>query len=141
MEEVNGDECIVETAIETIDVTHHAGKAMNYLKMVAKELLCPAANLVNGAVVFEDLLHSAAVTHPVKFGSPKEFAVLADTPTAASGFTNKGVKMAFAFGTFTRTKTDRAEASAAHGNIEMANASCTKSVESTEGSRGVVRLH
>ncbi len=135
------DERVVETASKAVDISHHARWTMKHLEEVAEEFLSPTSDLVDGPVVFEDSFDSGAITKPKEFGTPKKFPVLADAPATAAGFTNKGVKTSFALGTFTRTKTDRAEASAAHGNIEMANASCTKSVESSEGSRGVVRLH
>jgi hypothetical protein len=44
-----------------IDVTHHTGGAVNNGEMVPEQFLGPAANLVDLAVVFEDLFHCAAV--------------------------------------------------------------------------------
>jgi hypothetical protein len=62
---------------------------MKYVKEVTKEILGPAMDLVNGAVVFKDFLHGAAVAEPVEFVAPEEFMVLADSPAATSGFDNK----------------------------------------------------
>jgi hypothetical protein len=55
---------------ECIHVRHHAGRTMDDVKAVAEQLLGPAANLVDGAIVFQNLLDTAAVTQPIKGGAP-----------------------------------------------------------------------
>jgi cell division protein FtsL len=46
------NEAIVETAVETINVTHHASAAVEDTEEITKEFLRPAPYLVNGAVIF-----------------------------------------------------------------------------------------
>jgi hypothetical protein len=139
--EMSGDQCVFETAGEAIDVTHVTGNTVENLKVVAKEFLCPAADLMNGAIIFEDFFHGATITDPIKFGTPEEFAILTDTPTATGGFTNKGMKMPFTLSAFARAKTNGTEAGATHGDVKMADTSGLKSIKGSNRSRGVVGLH
>ena len=72
--------------------------------MIAEQFLGPTADLVDVAGVIEDFFHGAAITKPEKMGAPEVFAKLADGPTAASGFADEGVEVAFAFSTTARAK-------------------------------------
>jgi hypothetical protein len=85
---------------------------MDNSKVIAKELLGPAANDMNWAIVIKDLLHSAAIANPIKQYAPKILLVLGDTPTTASSFTNKGVEVALLFGALARIETHGAQTGA-----------------------------
>jgi hypothetical protein len=62
---------------------------MKDLEKVTEKFLSPATDLVNGAVVFQDLFDGAAVAEPKEFGTPQEFAILADGPSTTTGFAHE----------------------------------------------------
>ncbi len=139
--EMGGNQRILETTIEAIDIAHITSNAMEDLEVVAEKFLCPTSDLVNGAVVLKDFTHGAAIADPRQFSAPEELAILTDTPTATGGFTNKGMKMLFTLSAFARAKTNGKEAGATHGDVKMADTSGVKSMKGSNRSRGVVGLH
>jgi hypothetical protein len=66
---------------------------MEDLKVVAKELLRPLANLLDWPVVLQNFAHGAAVAEPKEFGAADKFAVLTDTPATAGSLAHKRMKM------------------------------------------------
>jgi hypothetical protein len=87
--EVLDDKKIFVEAGEAIDVSHHPCRTMEDLEEISKKLLRPTADLMDGAVVFKNLLDGAAIAEPEEFRTPKEFTVLADGPASAASFTDK----------------------------------------------------
>jgi hypothetical protein len=104
---VLSDKGVVEPS-KAIDVSHHARWAMENLKEVTKKLLGPAADLMNGPVVFQDFFDGTAVAEPKEFRAPEEFAVLANTPAPAAGFAYKRMVVALSFGATAGAEADRA---------------------------------
>ena len=114
---------------------------MKHLEKIAKKLLSPASDLVDGSIIFEDFFDSSAIAQPKEFGTPKKFPVLADAPATAAGFTNKGVTMTLSFGAAAGTKANGSETSAFHGHVEVGNAVRAKKGQGDFGSVGVIWLH
>ena len=114
---------------------------MKDLEVIAKEFLRPAADLVNGSIIFKDIEHGATIAHPKEFGAPQEFVVLADAPTAAGGFADKGVKVPLPVGALPRTKANWLETGTTHGDVKVAYAGSAKGVKGADGGQGVVGLH
>ena len=83
------------------------------------------------SIIFEDFRNGAAVAEPKEFSTPEKFPVLTDGPTTATGFSDEGMIVALTLGTAARAESNRTEASAAHCNVEVANA-----VRSEEGECG-----
>jgi hypothetical protein len=119
---VEGDKGVVETTCEAIDISHHASRSVENLKMIPKQLLGPAADLMNGTFVFKNFLDGTTVAHPIEFGSPKIFTILADGPTTTASFANERVEMALHFCASSGTESDGSEAGAVHGYVEVTNA-------------------
>jgi hypothetical protein len=65
--EMMSNEGVSIEAGEAIDIFHHARWAVEDLKEVAKELLGPATDLVDGADIFKNLLDGAAIAEPEEF--------------------------------------------------------------------------
>jgi hypothetical protein len=116
---VTGDKGAV-SASEGIDINHHAGGTVHNVEEVAQKLLCPAAHLVDGAVVLKDFLHTTTVTKPVKFCTPQVLSVLADCPTANGGFPDKRMVVLLLVSASARAKTDGSETSPLQGEVEFA---------------------
>jgi hypothetical protein len=96
--EMLGNKKTFVEAGEAIDVSHHPSRTMKDLEKIAKELLRPTTNLMDGAVVFENLLDGAAIAEPEEFRTPEKFAILADRPASTASFTDKRMIMAFSRG-------------------------------------------
>jgi hypothetical protein len=126
---------------KAVNVLHHASRSVKNLKEITEELLCPTADLVDGAVVFQNFLNSTAIAEPKEFGAPKEFPILADSPASTSGFTNKRMEVAFPLGTAARTKSDRPQASPVLSQIEGTYAVGTEQSKGDLGSIGGIGLH
>ena len=63
------DKRVVE-ACKAIDIFNHTRRVMENLKEVSKLLLGPAADLVNRAVVLENIFDGTTVAEPKEFGAP-----------------------------------------------------------------------
>jgi hypothetical protein len=111
------------------------GKAVKDLKVVAKKLLSPTANLVDRSAILKNLLHCTAVAHPIELGTPEKFTILADAPTATGSFSNKGVEMVFTFHALARAKADGPKVSAMHGDIKMTDTGGAEDMEGMKRSR------
>jgi hypothetical protein len=145
-EEFGGAEDILEDkrlvhASEGVHVAHHTGGAVDNGEMVTEKFLGPATDLVDLAVVFENLLHCAAITEPIKVGAPKVFAALADRPAAGASFAHKGMIVVLAVVTPARAKADRSEAGAAHQEVEEIFAACFENGKGGKGVSGIGGLH
>jgi hypothetical protein len=62
--EVLGDESVVIMTSKAIDVAHHPSWTVEHLEKVAKEFLSPATDLMNGSIVFKNLLDCTAIAEP-----------------------------------------------------------------------------
>ncbi len=131
---------MVETG-ETVDISHHASRSVKNLKEVTEQLLSPTADLMDGPVILENFFDGTAITKPEELGAPEEFAVLADSPATATSFANKRMEMPFVFSAAARSKSNRAQPSAIHSQIESANAIRTEQGNGDSGSVRVVGLH
>jgi hypothetical protein len=138
---VLGDERVVVMASKAIDIPHHTRRTMEDLKEIAKELLSPTTDLMDGPIILQDFFDGAAVAKPEELGAPKKFPVLTDTPTTAASFTNKGVIVAFPLGAATGAKPNGPETSAVHREVEGVAAFSTEKGKSSFGSIRVIRLH
>lgn len=105
------------------------------------EHLSPMTNLMDGAIVFQNLFNGAAMTEPEGFGAPKKFSILTDGPAPTFSFAHKGMMMPFPFSLAARTKPDGAQASAIHGKIKSAFALGAKKSKGKLGCLRVVGLH
>lgn len=114
---------------------------MNNSKMVAEKFLGPTADLVNLAVVFEDLFHCTAVAEPIEVRAPKIFAALADRPTTGASFTDEGMVMVLTVVAPARAETDRAETGTVHQEVEEIVAASFENGKSGKGVGGIGRLH
>jgi hypothetical protein len=139
--EVKGDKRIFVEAGEAVDVFHHPRWAMKDLEEIAKKLLSPTANLVNGADIFQNFLNGTAIAEPEKFGAPEKFAILSNSPATAASFADKRMIMAFALGAAAGAEANRPEAGTIHGQVESAKAVRTEKSEGSFGGIGIVRLH
>ncbi len=90
--------------------------------MRPEEFLRPAAKLVQGSVVFEDLADGTAVAHPVEEASPEPASAFTDSPEADGAFTDDGVIVAFFVGATARGNADGKKAGAVHSEVEFADA-------------------
>jgi hypothetical protein len=95
---------------------------MDGSKVAAKDFLGPATNNVDLTVIIENFFHSAAIADPVKHSAPKTLLVLGNAPATTSGLADKGVKVVLLFSAFVGVESDRAQASAFEGQIEIAGA-------------------
>jgi hypothetical protein len=129
--EVLSDERVIVVASKTIDIPHHTRRAMEDLKEITEKFLSPSTNLMDGSIIFEDFLDGAAVAEPKELSTPEKFPVLTDGPATATSFSDEGMIVALTLGTAARAESNRTEASAAHCNVEVANA-----VRSEEGECG-----
>ena len=73
-------------------------------------------------IVFKDFLDGAAVAEPKEFSTPEKFPVLTDGPATATGFSDEGMIVALTLSTAARAESNRMEASAVHGNVEVTGA-------------------
>ena len=76
-------------AVESVNVDHHASWAVNHGKVITKEFLSEATDLMQGAFVVQDFFDCIAVAKPVKMSSPKIATILAHGPTAGASFSSK----------------------------------------------------
>jgi hypothetical protein len=113
-EDVLADKRLVHSG-ERVNIAHHTRGAVDNGEMVAEKCLGPAADLVDLAIVFEDLFHCATVTVPIKVRAPKAFAALADRPTTGSSFADEGMIMVLAVIATAGAKTDRSETDSSRG--------------------------
>ena len=58
--EVFGDQRMIKTG-EAVNVFHHASRSVKHLEEISQEFLSPTADLVDGTIIFEDLLNGAAI--------------------------------------------------------------------------------
>ena len=72
-----------------INIGHHASRTVNDGEMAAQKFLRPTADNMSLAIVVENSLHCATITDPIKNSAPEVFLVLGNTPSTASGFSNK----------------------------------------------------
>ena len=138
---MKGDKRIFVEAGKAVDVFHHPRWTMEDLEKVSKKLLRPTANLVDGTVVFQNLLDGAAIAEPEEFRTPEEFPILTDRPATAASFTDKRMIMTFSLGTTAGAKANRAQSGAIHGKIKSTKTIRAKKSESDFGSVGIVWLH
>jgi hypothetical protein len=120
--EVLGDERVVIMASKPVNISHHTRRAMEYLKEVTKKFLGPSTNLMDRPIIFKDFLDGVAVAVPKGFSTPEKFAVLTDGPATATSLSDEGMIIALTFITAARAESNRMEASAIHGNVEVADA-------------------
>lgn len=132
---------VIETAAKAINVSHHTGRPVEDAKKITKEFLSPATDLVDRSSVLQNLFDCTAIAQPEEFGTPKKFPVLTDGPSPATSFAHKRVVMGFTFGAAAGTKSDGAEASAMHSEIECTNTFGSDEVKSSDGRLRVVWLH
>jgi hypothetical protein len=129
-------------AYETaVDVTHHTGRPMKDLEEIAKKLLGPTADFLDGTDIFENLFCSAAVAEPKEFGSPKKFLILADRPTSTGSLADKRMDVTFALSAAAGTESNRAQPGAVHGEVERANTLGSEKGKSNLGSFRIIGLH
>jgi hypothetical protein len=126
---------------KAIDISHHASRPMEDMEETPKKLLSPTADLMDWPIVFQNFFNGTAVAKPKEFRSPKEFPILADGPASTSGFTNKRVKMAFSLAAAARAKSNRAQASSVHSEVESADTIGTEQRKRYFRSFRVVWLH
>jgi hypothetical protein len=138
--EMLGDERMVE-ASKTINISHHTRWAMKDVKEVSEELLGPATNLVDGAIVLQYLFDSTAVAEPIEFRAPEKFAVLANTPAPAASFAHKGMVVTFAFSAAAGAEANRAQAGPIHGEVEGADTFGAKESKGDFGCFRIIWLH
>jgi len=105
---------------EGIDIAHEASGAMNNGEVVAHELLRPTSKLVDGAVAFENFLDGAAITDPIKMGTPQVLTELGNGVAAGINFAGERVIMTFALGAEARPKSNGLKTTAGHEQIECA---------------------
>ena len=126
---------------KAVDIPHHASRPMEDMEEVTEKLVSPTADLMNWPIVFQKFFNGTAVAKPKEFRSPKEFPILADGPASTSGFTNKRVKMAFSLAAAARAKSNRAQASSVHSEVEGAYAIGVEQRKRHNRSFRVVGLH
>jgi hypothetical protein len=78
------------------------------LEKITKEFLGPTTDLMNRPIVFKNLLDGTAIAEPKELVAPKEFAVLADSPSTTTGFADERMEMTLAFGATARAKANGA---------------------------------
>jgi hypothetical protein len=101
-------ETVFIEAGKAVDVSHHTGRPMKDLEEIAKKLLGPTADLVDGTDIFENLFYSAAVAEPKEFGSPKKFSILADRPASTGSLADKRMEVTFPLSAAAGTEANRA---------------------------------
>ena len=138
--EMCSDQMMFE-ASKAVDISHHASRPMENLEEVTEKLLGPTADLMNRPIIFQNFLNGAAIAEPKEFRTPKEFPILANGPTTTSGLTNERVKMAFSLAAAARAKSNRAQASSVHSEVEGAYAIGVEQRKRHNRSFGVVGLH
>ena len=74
-------------------------------------------------IIFKDFLDGTAVAEPKEFSTPEKFPVLTDGPATATSLSDEGMIVTLTFSTASRAESNRTEASAVHGNVEVAGAS------------------
>jgi hypothetical protein len=99
---------------------------MKDLKVISQKFLGPATDLMNRPIILEDLTHSTAVAEPKEFRAPEVFTMLAKTPVATGGLTNKGMEVTFGVGAFARPKPKWPKTGARHGKVSIAEARSEK---------------
>jgi hypothetical protein len=114
---------------------------VNNGKMAAEKFLGPAMDLVDLTVVFEDLLHCAAVAEPIKVRAPKVFAALADRPATSAGFANKGMVTVLTVIAAARANADGSETGAAYQEVKEIVATLFENGQGGERVGSVGRLH
>jgi hypothetical protein len=102
-----GNERMIE-ASKAVDIPHHTSWSMEDLEKITKEFLGPTTDLMNRPIVFKDLLDGTAIAEPKELGAPKEFAVLADSPSTTTGFADERMEMTLAFSATARAKVNGA---------------------------------
>ena len=80
---------MVKASIQAINISHHSGRPVIDVEMVAKEFLSPASDNMDLTVVVEDFLHGATVADPIEHSSPKILFVLGDSPATTSSLANE----------------------------------------------------
>ena len=113
-DQVGGDQG-PKTASEGINVSHHSCRVVHNMKEVAKKFLCPAANLVDGTVVFQNFLDATAVAKPIELGTPQVFSVMSNGPPTNGGLANEGVVVLLLIGASSGAKADWVKASTLQG--------------------------
>jgi hypothetical protein len=131
--EMLADETVFIEAGKAIDVAHHTGRPMKDLEEIAKKLLGPTADFVDGTDIFENLFYSAAVAEPKEFGSPKKFSILADRPASTGSLTDKRMEVTFPLSAAAGTEANRAQPGAVHGEVESTNTLGAKKGKSNLG--------
>jgi hypothetical protein len=101
-------ETVFIEAGKAVDVSHHTGRRMKDLEEIAKKLLGPTADLVDGTDIFENLFYSAAVAEPKEFGSPTKFSILADHPASTGSLADKRMEVTFPLSAAAGTEANRA---------------------------------
>ncbi len=84
------------------------------MKVVAKQLLGPTLDLVNGTVICKNFPHSTAVAKPIKFVAPEEFPILTDALTTTGSLADKRMEVAFTIRTPAGAESDWSKAGTAH---------------------------
>jgi hypothetical protein len=115
------DKGVVEAG-KSVDILHHAGWRMDDSEVVTKQFLSPTADDVDRAVIIENFFDGAAIKDPIEECAPEILFVFQDCPAAASGFTDKGVKVVLLLCAFPRVKPDRPEPSATEGEVKVTDA-------------------
>jgi hypothetical protein len=96
------------------------------VKGIAQQFLCPTAHLVNGSIIFQNFLDSAAVVQTIEFGAPQVFSVLANGPAAIGCLANKGMVVLLRVRASSGTKPDWTKMGAFQGEIELHSPVCRK---------------
>jgi hypothetical protein len=139
--EVLAYEMVFIEAGKAVNVSHHTGRPMKDLEEIAKKLLGPTADLVDGTDIFENLFYSAAVAEPKEFRSPKKFSILADCPASTGSLTDKRMEVTFALSAAAGTESNRAQPSAVHGEVESTNTLGSEKGKSDLGSFRIIGLY
>ena len=126
---------------KAVDIPHHASRPMEDMEETTEKLLSPTADLMNRPIVFQNFFNGAAITEPKEFRAPKKFPILADGPTTTSGFANERVKVAFSLAAAARAKSNRAQTSPVHSEVEGAHAIGVEQRKRHNRSFRVVGLH
>jgi hypothetical protein len=137
--EMLADKTVFIEAGKAVNVAHHTGRSMEDLEEIAKKLLCPTADFVDGANVFQNLLDSAAIAEPEEFRAPKKFPILTDCPSSTGSFADKGMKVAFALAAAARAKPNGSQPGAVHGQVEITGAVGTEKGKGAFGGQGTGR--
>ena len=128
-------------AIESVDVDHHASRAVNTSEVVSEQFLCETGEGMDGTFVIQDGMDVLAITKPIKMGTPEIAATLTHAPTAAAGFTKERVEKGFTLGAATGAKADRAETGTLDHGVEKVVTASSKDGKGFTGGCVVGGLH